>query len=101
MMASLNTQADALETWDHIGLPVRRRVEVVFRILAPRDVFGSPLIQALHIDDYIRGVCTKTAEDAAQIARLEKRLNAWRFVSILLGGVVLLGILWLLLQGLA
>jgi len=63
MMMSLNTQADALGIWDEIGIPVRRRGDLVFRILAPRDVMGSPIVQALHVDDYIRAVSTKTAEN--------------------------------------
>lgn len=95
MMMSLNTQADALGIWDEIGFPIRRRGDVAFRILAPHDAMGSPLVQTVHIDDYIRGVSTKTAEDAACIGRLTKQLNRWRLASISLGGIViLLVVIW-------
>jgi hypothetical protein len=91
---SLNTRADALGVWDKIAIPVRRRGDSVFRIFAPRDVMGSPIIQALHIDQYIRGVSIKTAEDAACIARLTRRLERWRLTSLALGGIVALLLVW-------
>lgn len=94
MMISLNTQADALGIWDEIGIPVRRRGDLVFRILAPRDVMGSPIVQALHVDDYIRAVSTKTAEDVACISRLTKKLSDWRLTSLVLGMIVALLFAW-------
>ena len=94
MMMGLNTQADALGIWDRIAIPVRRRGDLVFRILAPRDVMGSPIVQALHIDYYIRGVSTKTAEDAACISRLTEKLNRWRVASLVLGVIVTVLLAW-------
>ena len=94
MMIRLNTQADALGIWDEIAIPVRRRGDLVFRILAPRDVMGSPIVQALDIDEYIRGASIKTAEDAACISRLTKRLSHWRLVSFVLGAIVTLLLAW-------
>jgi hypothetical protein len=94
MMMDLNTQADALGIWDQIAIPVRRRGDLVFRILAPRDVMGSPIVQGLHIDHYIRGVSTKTAEDAARIGRLTEKLNCWRLASLVLGVIVTLLLVW-------
>ena len=94
VMIGLNTQADALGIWDEIAIPVRRRGDLVFRILAPRDVMGSPIVQALDIDHYIRGVSIKTAEDAACTSRLTKRLSHWRLTSFVLGGIVTLLLAW-------
>lgn len=85
VMMGLNTQADALGIWDNIAIPVRRQGDLVFRILAPRDVMGSPIIEALHIDRYIRGASIKTTEDAASISRLTQLLNRWRVTSLVLG----------------
>jgi mRNA-degrading endonuclease toxin of MazEF toxin-antitoxin module len=92
-MMSLNTEGDAFGIWDKIGIPIRRRGEVVFRIRAPRDVTGSPVIQDLHVDCYIRGVSIKTADDAACLAHLTGRLTGWRLTSILLAVTITLLIL--------
>lgn len=39
---SMNQRATALSLWEQITFPLRRRGDVVFRIQAPRDIFGSP-----------------------------------------------------------
>ena len=90
MMLSLNFQADALSIWDKIAIPVRRRGDIVFRILAPRNVMGSPIVEALHIDHYIQGVSIKTAKDAACISGLRKKVSRWRLISLVLGVTVAL-----------
>ena len=94
LMTSLNLQADALSIWEMIAIPVRRRGEQVFRILAPRDVMGSPIVQALHVDHYIRGVSIKTAEDAAYIGGLTKKVSRWRLTSFVLGVIAALIFTW-------
>jgi hypothetical protein len=93
-MMGLNTQADALGIWDKIAIPIRRRGDLVFRILAPRDVMGSPIVEALPVDHYIRGVSVKTAEDAASINHLTEMLNRWRNTSIVLGAILALLLAW-------
>ena len=77
-----------------IAIPVRRRGEQVFRILAPRDVMGSPIVQTLHVDHYIRGVSIKTAEDAAYIGGLTKKVSRWRLTSLVLGVIAALIFTW-------
>lgn len=94
LMTSLNLRTDALRVWDKIAFPVRRRGDLVFRILAPRDVTGSPIVQALHVDDYIRGVSIKTAENAACISGLTKKVNRWRLTSFVLVAIVALIFAW-------
>ena len=87
---STNIQADALEFWEVIALPVRRRGDLIFRILAPRDVMGSPIIQILNVDDYIRGVSIKTSEDKIRITQMEKKLGNWKLISFAIGIVTLI-----------
>ena len=94
LMTSLNLRVDALSVWDKIAIPVRRRGDLVFRILAPRDVTGSPIVQTLHIDHYIRGVSIETAENAACISGLTKKVSRWRLTSFVLGAFVALIFTW-------
>lgn len=94
VMMGLNRQADALGIWDKIAIPVRRRGNLVFRILAPRDAMGSPIIEALPVDQYIRGVAIKTAEDAVSINHLTVMLDRWRTTSIVLGAFLALLLAW-------
>lgn len=94
VMMGLNAQADALTIWDEIGVPIRRRGDSVYRILAPRDVMGSPIIEALDVDWYIRGASAKTADDAARIANLTRTLSQWRVISFALAAIVVLLVVW-------
>jgi hypothetical protein len=79
--ADTNRRARAMSLWEKIAFPVRRSGDIVFRIRAPRDIFGTPIIEALLADDFIRGVSIQTAKDKAQIARLKKSLNLWKFIA--------------------
>jgi hypothetical protein len=88
MMRSLNIQGMALDLWEQIALPVRRFGAVVVRIRAPGDVMGSPILHALPIDEYIRGVSAKTSDDVAQVEALQRRVEQWRTAAVLLGIVV-------------
>jgi len=82
MYASLNQRAEALSVWEHIAFPLRRRGDVVFRISAPRDVLGGrPLVDALHVDDFIRGVSLQTVRDKLELARLHRHLSLWRLAA--------------------
>lgn len=82
MYASLNQRAEALTVWGHTAFPFRRRGDVVFRISAPREVHGgSPVIDALPVDDFIRGVSLQTVRDQLELVRLHKHLNLWRLVA--------------------
>lgn len=82
MYKSLNQRADALQIWEHIAFPLRRRGDIVFRIFAPRQVLGgAPMIGALHVDDFIRGVSSHTVRDKHEIARLRKQLNVWKIIA--------------------
>ncbi len=83
LMLGLSQLAEALNVWDEIGVPIRRRGDIVFRIRAQRDVLGSPIISALPVDFYVRCVSQKTAEDAIEIAQLRKHLAWWRVGTIL------------------
>ncbi len=90
--ASLNQQAEALSVWEHIAFPLRRGGDVVFRISAPREVLGArPLVDALPVDDFIRGVSSQTVRDKLELARLHKLLRLWRLAV----GVGIVAVLFL------
>jgi hypothetical protein len=79
--ADTNRRARAMSLWEQIAFPLRRYGDIVFRIRALRDIFGTPIIEALLTDDFIRGVSIQTAKDKGQIARLKKSLNLWKFIA--------------------
>lgn len=76
MYEGLNLRGDALSMWEQIAFPLRRRGGVLFRIAAPRDVIGgTPIVDAVAIDDFIRGVSARTAKDREELAHLRERLD--------------------------
>ena len=91
-MNSLNQAASALSIWDQIGIPIRLRGDIVFRIWAPRDVMGSPIIKALPIDVFVNGVAEHTVSDRIEIKRLKKNIDRWRVATIILAVVIALRI---------
>ena len=94
MMMSLNLRAKALGIWEEIAIPVRRREEQVFRILVPRDVMGSPVVQAIPVDQYLRGVSIRSAEDAAKLDILTREVSRWRRASFVCGAIAILFFSW-------
>lgn len=93
LMMSLNQMATAMSVWDQIGISIRRRGDLVFRIWSPRDVMGSPIIKALPLDLFLNGVAHQTASWHIEIEHLKKVMGYWRLVVIFLGAIVGLGIL--------
>jgi hypothetical protein len=81
MYKSLNQRSTAISLWEQIAFPLRRLGDIVFRIRAPRDVFGTPIIEAVLVDDFIRGVSLHTVSDKQKISRLQKRLTAWKLIA--------------------
>jgi hypothetical protein len=90
VMQSLNQSAEALNVWDEIGVPIRRRGNTVFRIWAPRDVMGSPIIKALPADAFAIGAAEQTATDRIEIDRLKKLFENWRIAAIILAIILAL-----------
>jgi hypothetical protein len=86
---ALNLHAEALRLWDELCFPVRRRGNLVFRIQSPRDVMGTPIIEALPVDDYVRGTSIRTARAAVELAVLAKSRDRWRVAAAILGLVLL------------
>lgn len=87
LMTSMNVAAEPLGLWDEISVPVRRKGDLAYRILAPRDVLGSPTINAIPVDVYIREVCEQIAKDSVEKAQLQQRTNRWRFAAIVLEAI--------------
>jgi hypothetical protein len=81
MYKSLNQRATAISLWEQIAFPLRRQGDILFRIRAPRDISGSPIIDPMLVDDFIRGVSAHTVGDKQEIARLRKRLNLWKLIA--------------------
>ena len=90
VMQSLNQSAEALNIWDQIGVPIRRRGSTVFRIWAPRDVMGSPIIKALPIDAFLIGAAEQTATDRIEIDHFKKLFENWRIAAIILAIILVL-----------
>jgi hypothetical protein len=89
---SLRQRASAIGYWEEIAIPVRRRGEVVYRIIAPRDVMGSPVVSPIPIDFYLLGTAERTGADAKEIAQLRKSVERWQAVAALLGLMIALPI---------
>jgi hypothetical protein len=54
----------------------------VFHLSAPREVLGGrPLVDALQVDDFIRGISAQAAQDKLDLARLQRRLKFWRLTA--------------------
>ncbi len=90
MMEGLNRHAEALGLWDELCFPMRRRGDLVFRIKSPGDAMGTPIIQALSLDGYVRGVTVQTARAAIEIAALTRSRDKWRVAAAVLGLILLL-----------
>lgn len=80
--SSLNTRAMALSVWERIAYPLRRRGDVVYRICAPREILGGrPLIDAVIVDDFVRGISLQSAHDKIEFSQLKSSLILWRRVA--------------------
>jgi hypothetical protein len=90
MMEGLNRHAEALALWDELCFPLRRRGDLLFRIQSPRDAMGTPIIQALPVDDYVRGTSIRTARTAVELAGIAKSRDRWRVAAAVLGCILLL-----------
>lgn len=94
MMQSMNQVARALSIWDQIGMPIRRRDNIIFRIWAPHDVMGSPIIKALPVDAFINGAAEQTASNLIEIGRIKRLLEKWRLAAIICGILAAVGTIW-------
>lgn len=90
MMAGMNRRAQALSLWDRYAVPVRVRGARAYRIWAPRDVLGTPIIKSVPLPSYVAGVCERTAEDYLAIIQLNQKLSRWRTAATILGGLLIL-----------
>jgi hypothetical protein len=91
MYASLNQRAKALSVWEHIAFPIRRVGDFVFHLSAPREVLGGrPLVDALQVDEFIRGISVQAAQDKVDLAQLQRQLKFWRLAAGLSVAVVVL-----------
>jgi hypothetical protein len=83
MYRSLNQRASALSIWDEIAYPLRFRggPGIVFHISSPRDISGSPIIRGMRVDEFIRGVSVRTAQDQQEFARVRTLLDRWKLAA--------------------
>jgi hypothetical protein len=84
----LNREAVAHSLWRTLAMPIRRRGEVVHRVVSA-NVLGAPVVQSLPTDDYVHGVAIWTAQAAVNVATLAKSRANWRAAALLLGGILL------------
>jgi hypothetical protein len=81
MYKSMNQRAAALNLWGQIAIPFRRRGDLIYRIFAPRDVLGSPVVEAMRVDEFIRDLSLQSARDRTQLARLGQQMRRWRYIA--------------------
>ena len=93
LMAGLNRRAEALSLWERVAVPIRVRGDRAYRIWAPRDVFGAPVVKSVALSEFIAGVCEKTAQDYLEIVQLRERVTKWRAAVIALGVLLTLRML--------
>lgn len=88
----LNQTGRAIRIWEQIGVPIRRKGDTVFKIWAPRDVMGLPIIKSMYIDWFVIGVTEHTASNYIEIEILKKKLDRWRLGAIILAIILVLAI---------
>jgi hypothetical protein len=87
MFESIDRRSQAISLWNRYAIPLRIKKNWVYRIWAPRDIYGSPMIKRIRIEEFIMLVAEKTSEDRITLFRLKKRLRAWKralFLIVLL-----------------
>lgn len=75
LMLGLNMGGMAMAVWDQIGIPVRRRGNRVYRLWAPSDVMGRPMIKSMHIDAWMRWFVEEFAQQQVCVGRLTRYLR--------------------------
>lgn len=63
IMDGANARAHAMKIWDTMFIPLRIVDRKVYRIWAPRDIFGTPIIKELPIDTYLQAAVIREAMD--------------------------------------
>lgn len=92
-MSGLNRRAEAMSLWDRLAVPVRVKGNVAYRIWAPRDVFGTPIVHSVPLPLFVAGVCQKTAEDYVTILQFKEQLAKWRAGALILGVLLVISLL--------
>jgi hypothetical protein len=90
IMESANQRATALSVWEKIAFPLRLRGNSVFHVVAPSNILGTPIVEAMPADEFIRLVSMQTIYDKVEIARLQQRLNWWKLAGAVAACVLLL-----------
>jgi len=93
MMTAVYRLSTAKDIWDQIGVPIRRRGNIVFGIWTSTDVFISPIIKASPIDLFVNVLVEKTSSDRIEIERLKKTMDKWRSATIILAVIIALRLL--------
>ena len=86
---SLNQRATALGIWDQVAIPVRFRNNQVFRIWAPDDVMGTPIVDSMSVSEYVRLSAENSAQTTRSFAACKSKLKRWQSVSV--GLAIILG----------
>lgn len=82
LLRGIDEKAAALSVWDQIGLPLRRKGDMLYHLTAPRDVMGKAIIRQMAVDEFLNFVAYETAETRIEIERLTRHLAAWRLAAI-------------------
>ncbi len=89
------TRAHALRLWDLIGIPIQRVGDMLYHFTSSPDVFGTPIIREISVEEYVRACGNQLAARTASRATLGVNRDRWRSAaSLALGTLVLIGLFW-------
>jgi hypothetical protein len=84
----MNRRPVALAIWDMHGAPARLRGNVVFKIVSPRDVMGSPVIRTYPAENFVTEAAVKIAELQSALRQAELAKTLWRTTTVILAATV-------------
>jgi hypothetical protein len=85
IMRTAEQIATALNIWDQIGVPIRRRGDILYRIWAPEQIIGgTPIIKACHIENFIHEAERKINSNKHTINNLMKKLENYKAFIIII-----------------
>ncbi len=68
----MNIRGKALAIWNWYAIPLRLKGKTLYRIWAPRDIFGEPIIKSMPLLDFLSLVSIKTAKYDIETTRLQE-----------------------------
>lgn len=77
MNLGLDKRVYAFTNWERYAFPFRAAGDQVVHISAPRDLMGSPIIDALPVSDFVCSVALRSAAASYRVEQLKAQRNFW------------------------